>query len=135
MRRDCGFQNIFARTITWIDKARSEKLSPGIQIERAPFTLAIRAERTTNIRSFAPFQSEPEEILDAGFAKFRTAALWIEIFDSQNHHAVVEPGTLLCLPKGQRVPDVQITGWGRRNAATVRNSHRKNMITVATVSP
>src|SRR5207244_2250115 len=123
---------------TRVDQSRCQKLAPSTEVKRAAVTLPIRTEWTTDVGAFTPLQSKPREILEHRVAKFRPAPLWIQILDSQDQRSVVIPGTLLCLPESQRMTDVQVTGWGRRDSAAVPNDHRRNfkeLLTQAKFSP
>jgi hypothetical protein len=50
----------------------------------APFTLSVRTECPTNIRSFLPTNPEPVQILEHCIGELRFRPLWIQILISQN---------------------------------------------------
>jgi len=71
-----GAQDVAPRAIARIDQTAIAELFPRLEVERATFALP---EGT-----FVPAQAEPCKILGDSLAKFRPAAIAIEIFDPQN---------------------------------------------------
>ena len=86
---------------------------PSLEVERTTFALQ---EGT-----FVPSQAKPSEVLENGFAKFRSATGAIQIFDSQNQSPVPGATALLRAPESQSMADVQIAGGRRRETAAIRN--------------
>ena len=80
MRRAGRTRDITPRTTAGIDKAVVTQMFPRLEVERATFALQEWA--------FVPLQAKPSEILENGFAKFRSATVAIQIFDSQDQSPV-----------------------------------------------
>ena len=89
------------------------QMLPSLEVERATFALQ---EGT-----FVPSQAKPSEVLENGFAKFRSATVAIQIFDSQNQSPVPRAAALLRAPESQGMAGMQIAGGRRRETAAIRN--------------
>ena len=66
-------------------------------------------------------QTEPVQVLENSLAKFRSAAVAIEILYAQNERAVARAAAFLRAPESERVAGVQVTGRRRRKAAAIGN--------------
>ena len=84
-------------------------------------TLEVRRERSANVGSFIPAQAKPAQILDDGIVKLRPAPVVIQIFDAKNQFPTALPSALLRAPERHRMPDMQIAGRGRGDAAAIGN--------------
>ena len=111
MRRARRVHDIAPRTIAGIDKAAVTQIFPSLEAEGATFALQ---EGT-----FIPLQAKPAEVLGNCVAEFRSAAVAIQILDSQNQSPAAGATALLRAPKGQGVASVQITGGRRRETAAI----------------
>src|SRR3954447_3403193 len=112
-------RDILARAIARIDQARGLERSQSFSVELPSFTLSIRLKCSAEIRSFVPRQTEPSQILDNRFAKFRTAPRRIEIFNPQDHFAASMACPFLGAKKRRGMSEVQIPGRRRRDSAAI----------------
>src|SRR5579863_3628349 len=102
-----------------IEKAAVEEPLPGDAIEVVAPALRVRSKRAAYVRAFVPGDSEPAQIFERGFGIGCAATLRIEIFHTQDERAVGVASAGKGGPEGACVPDVQVAGGRRREAASV----------------
>src|SRR5205823_14994490 len=62
VRGERSFRHILVRAFARINKAAGPQFLPALQIARTPLALNIRDERSTDVRTFTPVESEPAQI-------------------------------------------------------------------------
>ena len=88
-------------------------------VEFAPFTLRVGAERAAAIRPFLPFQTKPVQIFEHGRNKFRFATGTIQVLVAQDKGAAAGDCTLLGGPECPGMTEMKKTCGGGRETAAV----------------
>src|SRR5882762_2428240 len=117
----CGERllQLFARTGARVDRTLIAQLPPGFQIELAALTLRIWGERSTDIWTLLPIESQPAQVLIHCFHKFHTAALRVQVFIAKDKNAVRRTCALLRDPESPRVAEMKISGGRGRNTPAI----------------
>ena len=123
VRRLGGPRDIFARFVAGVNIAGVFEMSPCIEKAWQPFALMIRCESAAYIGPFVPIAAEPAQVFECGCGVFRLAALGVEVLVAVHQLAAGLAGALHRDPKGACMAEVQITGRGWGDAASVGRFH------------
>lgn len=87
-------------------------------------TLGVGTICAAPIRSLAPRNSEPLQIINHSLHKLGTTPLAIQVFIPQDQRSDAVGGSLCRNPKCSRVAEVQQTGWGWGQPAAIAGKCR-----------
>ena len=95
---------VFAGAGARVDVALAKELAPGFEVARAALTLHVRSERTADVWSFIPIDSEPAEIFIHRSLELGTRAIRVEILVAEDQRAGGIASALIGNPEGPSVP-------------------------------
>jgi hypothetical protein len=85
--------------------------------------------RPAAVGAFLPFDAQPPQVFQHGCRKFGAAAVEIKVFVAKNESTVRLPRAFSRDQKSARMSKMQISSWGRREAAAV-GGHTLILITI-----
>jgi hypothetical protein len=106
MRR---LSKVFARAGARVDVAFAKEFAPGFEVVRASLALHVWSERTADVGSFVPFDSEPAEIFMHRSLELGTRAIRVEIFVAKDQRSAATAGALIGSPKSAGVTEMQVS--------------------------
>ena len=84
VRRARGGLDVLARTGAGINEIAGAQLFQRGAVKIHPLALIVRRKRPADVRAFAPFKTEPAQILQHRVHKFHLVARGVQIFVAQN---------------------------------------------------
>ena len=127
VRRSHGLLDVSARAGAGINEIPRAQFFQTVAIKFHPPALIVRRELPADVRSFAPFKTEPAQVFNHFRDEFHFETRRVQIFISQNQFAADFSRALLCDPKSFRVTEVQITRRRWREASAIVLIHRKKL--------
>jgi len=106
MRR---LSKVFAGAGARVDVALAKKFAPGFEVARAALTLHVWSEGAAEVGSFIPIDSEPAEIFIHRSLELGTRAIRVEILVAKDERASGIASSLIGIPKGAGVAQVQVS--------------------------